>query len=100
MKNVFVHHVFFWLKESKDIDKLINGLKSLSTVPQIKDFHIGVPAPTDRDVIDSSYSVSWLCHFDSAVDQEIYQDHEIHLDFVDNCSSLWSRALVYDTLPA
>lgn len=99
MEKVFIHHVFFWLNDAKDSDKLIEGLKGLSTVPTIKKFHIGVPANTDRDVIDASYGVSWLCQFENPEDQEVYQKHQIHLDFIDKCSSLWSKVLVYDSVP-
>ena len=71
-KDIFVHHVYFWLKnkDSKDdLNKLIAGLKKLSAVKPIKQFHIGKPADTNRDVIDRSYAVSWLAFFDNGEDQ-------------------------------
>ena len=46
-KNIFVHHVYFWLKnpDSKaDKAKLVEGLQKLSKVRTIKMFHIGQPA--------------------------------------------------------
>ena len=100
MKNVFVHHVYFWLKNmdsKEDIEKLIAGLKKLSAVKTIKQFHIGKPAGTKRDVIDTSYSVSWLALFDNKEDQDSYQTDPIHLKFVDECSSLWQKVVVYDS---
>jgi hypothetical protein len=100
-KNGFIHHVFFWLKdpESKEaLEQLIEGLKKLSHAPTIKDFHIGKPANTNRNVIDTSYSASWLLLFENAEDQEIYQTDPIHLKFIDECSHLWSKVVVYDTL--
>jgi hypothetical protein len=39
--------------------------------------HIGVPAATNRDVIDSSYSVSWMLVFDNLEDEEVYQNHPV-----------------------
>ncbi len=102
-KNMFVHHVYFWLKnpESKeDRQKLIEGLIKLSKVSAIKVFHIGEPANTNRDVIDRSYAVSWLCLFDSAKDQDSYQVDPIHLKFVDECSHLWEKVIVYDSVDA
>lgn len=101
--NGFVHHVFFWLKNAEnkeDREALIKGLEQLLKVPEIKNFHIGVPANTNRDVIENTYSVSWLLLFDSAEDQEIYQQHPIHLKFVEECSSLWKKVVVYDTVNA
>ncbi|MEO6893775.1 MAG: Dabb family protein [Ginsengibacter sp.] len=100
-KNGFIHHVFFWLKnpESKEaLEQLIEGLKKLSKTPSIKDFHIGKPANTNREVIDTTYSASWLLVFENAEDQEAYQVDPIHLKFVEECSSLWSKVLIYDTV--
>ena len=97
---MFVHHVFFWLREPDnraDLDRLVEGLNALSKVPMIRMHHIGVPAETRRDVIDSGYSVSWLTLFDDAEGQDTYQTHPIHLEFVETCSSLWSKVVVYDS---
>ena len=101
MKNIFVHHVYFWLKNpgnKEDRDKLVAGLKKLSTVKTIKQFHIGQPADTKRDVIDTSYAVSWLVLFDNGADQASYQTDPIHLKFVEECSSLWTKVTVYDSV--
>lgn len=99
-KNIFIHHVFFWLKnpESKtDRDKLIEGLKKLSKVKTIKSFHIGQPAATNREVIDRSYSISWMLIFKNKADQDSYQTDPVHLKFVEECSALWSKVVVYDS---
>jgi len=100
-KNGFIHHVYFWLKnpENKnDLNQLVEGLKKLSVVSPIKNFHIGKPAATHRDVIDNTYSVSWLLLFDNKEDQESYQTDPFHLKFVEECSHLWSKVVVYDTI--
>lgn len=102
-KNLFVHHVYFWLNnpDSKDdLEKLLKGLEKLSKVRTIKGFHIGKPAGTNRDVIDGSYSVSWLNLFNTAADQESYQVDPIHLKFVDECKHLWRKVIVYDSIDA
>ena len=102
-KEMFIHHVYFWLKNSGNKDdkaKLIEGLKKLSKVKTIKDHYIGQPAATRRDVIDSSYDVSWLLFFDNAADQDSYQTDSIHLKFVEECSSLWTKVVVYDSIDA
>jgi Stress responsive A/B Barrel Domain len=102
-KNGFIHHVFFWLKDPQnenDCDLLIAGLKKLSAASIIKDFHIGVPAATNRGVIDSSYAVSWLLLFNNKEEQDSYQVDPMHLQFVKECSHLWEKVIVYDTLDA
>ncbi|MBC7873950.1 MAG: Dabb family protein [Ferruginibacter sp.] len=101
MKNIFVHHVFFWLKNAgnaEDLGKLVAGLKKLSAVSTIKQFHIGKPAATSREVIDGSYAVSWLVLFDNKADQDSYQADPIHLLFVEDCASLWKKVIVYDSV--
>ena len=100
-KNLFIHHVFFWLanpKSATDRDLLITGLRKLSKVSTIKKFHIGRPAGTLREVIDTSYTISWCIFFANAADQQSYQIDPIHLRFVEECSHLWNRVLVYDSV--
>ncbi|MEI9809381.1 MAG: Dabb family protein [Bacteroidota bacterium] len=103
MKNIFVHHVYFWLKNAgnkEDLAKLLAGLTKLSAVKTIKQFHIGKPADTKRDVIDTTYAVSWLALFDNGADQASYQTDPIHLKFVEECSFLWEKVIVYDAVDA
>ncbi len=100
-KDIFIHHVFFWLKNSGnagDHNRLIEGLKKLSSVKTIRSFHIGKPAGTNREVIDTSYDVSWLLTFANKEDQDSYQTDPVHLKFVADCSKLWSKVVVYDTI--
>jgi hypothetical protein len=101
LSNMFVHHVFFWLKNpdsTEDRAALVAGLQKLSAVATIRQFHIGQPAGTNRDVIVTSYNVSWLLLFDTAADQESYQGDPIHLEFVRECTPLCSKVVVYDSV--
>ena len=98
-KRLFIHHVYFWLKNhdsKEDKNKLIAGLKKLSAVKTIKSFHLGEPAATNRDVIDRSYNISWCLFFNDKADQDSYQTDPIHLNFVKECSDLWAKVIVYD----
>lgn len=99
-KDVFVHHVYFWLKNpdsEADRNKLIEGLQTLLKISAIRMAHIGTPASTNREVIDRSYSVSWLLFFDNLEEEEVYQKHPDHLKFVENYAHLWKKVVVYDT---
>jgi hypothetical protein len=92
-KNIFVHHVYFWLKNpdsATDKAKLIQ-------VPGIKLAHIGAPAATNRSVVDRSYAVSWLLFFNNLEDEEKYQKHPDHLKFVEEYAHLWEKVVVYDS---
>ena len=99
---VLIHHVFFWLKNpssKEDLNKLIAGLKTLKGIETVRQIHIGVPASTEkRDVVDNSFSASEILYFDDLAGQKVYQDHPIHKKFVDDCSGLWEKVIVYDAL--
>lgn len=100
-KDIFIHHVYFWLKNpgnEADKTKLLEGLEKLSKVPTIRMVHIGSPATTTRSVIERSYAVSWLCFFDNLEEEEVYQKHPIHLKFVEDYSHLWGKVIVYDSV--
>lgn len=102
-QNIFIHHVYFWLanpSSQEDFQQLIKGLEKLSSVKTIKMFHIGKPADTSRDVIDSSYSISWMLFFENKADEESYQVDPIHLKFVEECKHLWKKVVVYDSVDA
>jgi len=97
-----VHQVFFWLRNPKskdDLAELLKGLNTLKQIEVVREIHIGAPASAkQRDVVDASYSVSELMFFDDIAAQEAYQEHPIHKKFVENCSHLWSRVVVYDSV--
>jgi hypothetical protein len=99
-----VHHVFFWLKNpasKEDLAKLLKGLATLAQIETVRGAHFGVPASTEkRDVVDNSYSASEILFFDDTVGQKTYQDHPIHKKFVEDCSPLWEKVVVYDTIAA
>lgn len=97
----FVHHVYFWLADPQDKkakEALQKGLEKISNIPTIQLFHIGMPADTNREVIDTSYTFSWLALFNNKEDEETYQTHPIHLQFVEECKHLWKKVLVYDSV--
>jgi len=103
LKNIFIHHVYFWLNnpDSKDdLNKLKEGLTKLSKVKTIKQFHMGKPAGTSREVIDGTYAISWFTMFENAADQDSYQKDPIHLKFVEDYSPLWKKVVVYDSIDA
>ena len=99
-----VHHVFFWLKNpdsTEDRAILIAGIKKLGDIETVRAIHVGVPASTEkRDVVENSYHVSEMLCFDDVEGQSAYQVHPAHKKFVEECSGLWSKVLVYDVMGA
>lgn len=96
------HHVFFWLKNpdsKEDLAKLIAGVRTLAAIETVRAIQVGVPASTEkRAVVESSYSVSELLMFDDVEGQNAYQVHPIHQKFVEDCSHLWSKVTVFDSI--
>jgi|SRR5690606_1973354 len=101
-KKQLAHHVFFWLKNpdsKEDLNKLIEGLKTLRKIETVRKLHIGIPAGTEqRDVIDNSYQVSELMFFDDVEGQDVYQVHPLHEKFIEDCGHLWKKVVVYDSI--
>ena len=100
---MFIHQVYFWLKNPDNKDehhRLLQGVQSLQQIEQKVMMHIGTPAGTSREVIDASYSISELIIFETPADQEAYQVHPIHQQFIKDCGHLWERVVVYDSVNA
>ena len=96
------HHVFFWLKNpdsTADLQKLLAGIRTLAAIETVKAIQVGVPASTEkRAVVESGYHASELLMFDDVEGQAVYQTHPIHQKFVADCSHLWSKVTVFDSI--
>ena len=96
-----VHHVFFWLKEPENNEhrkQFEKALEELVKIETIKMSHIGIPASTaKRDVVDNSFTYSYMVIFDNQEGHDIYQNHPQHLKFVEKNSFLWEKVAVYDS---
>ena len=77
--------------------RLADGIKTLANVEGVRGFHLGKPAPTDREVIDNTYTYHLMLQFDSLEAQSAYQTDPIHEKFVKHCSRFWEKVLVYDS---
>lgn len=97
---MFSHIVIFWTDPANPDApaQLVAGAeKYLRPIPLTRGYHCGYMATSERkDVVDQSYQVALNLIFDSKADQDTYQVHPLHLDFVANCKHLWKRVVVYD----
>lgn len=97
----FAHTVYFWLHNPDHADDrkaFENSLTNfINQSPYITTKHIGVPAKTNRDVIDSSYTYSLLLTFKDKATQDQYQEEPAHKQFIAESSHLWSKVIVYDS---
>ncbi|MCC6463457.1 MAG: Dabb family protein [Saprospiraceae bacterium] len=98
---MFVHHVLFYMSaDASDADRaqLATGIRSLLAIESIQMSHLGVPAATNRDVIERGYAYSWLTVFENAAGEEVYQKHPVHLQFIEAYKHLWTKVVIYDAI--
>ncbi|WP_298473870.1 Dabb family protein [uncultured Maribacter sp.] len=99
----FAHTVYFWLKnpESKeDKASFVASLqKFLNASKYAKTNFIGYPPKASREVVDGSFTFSLIVTFESAEAQQKYQEEDVHLKFIEESSHLWTKVIVYDSVP-
>jgi len=97
----FVHTVFFWMKADVTQEQkgaFYQGLMKLKAIDSIETGYVGVPASTNRPVIESSYDYSITFVFKTAAEQDAYQSHPDHLEFIAAYNHLWEKVVVYDAV--
>lgn len=100
-KELFVQHIFFYLKEPNNAQheaQLLEGLHKLAKSSYIQFAHIGKPAHTTGSDIVRDYSVSWMCFFKNIIEEEIYKSHKVYQDFIAGYAHLWERMVIYDSV--
>jgi hypothetical protein len=100
---MFVHAVYFWLREgltSAERESFVAGLRSLRAIEGVVEGYIGVPAATDRPVIERGYSWSLVLVFANEADHDAYQVDPVHDTFRAQCSPYWTNVRIYDSVSA
>ncbi len=100
-RGAFVHSVYFWLRpdlSTEQREAFVRGLRALRGIETVQYGWIGVPAATDRPVIDRSYSHALILVFADAAGQETYQVHPVHDRFREEFAGFWTRVLIYDSV--
>ncbi len=98
---MFVHAVYFWLKEdlgAEQTQEFVERLNALATIESVKQCYIGRPAETRREIIDHTYSYALVVVFDDVASHDAYQVDPIHDEFRDHCAPYWNRVQIYDSL--
>ena len=97
---MFIHTVFFWLHEGTPEDargQLQDDCRTLlARIPTVRQLWAGPPAGTPRDVVDNSYACGLTVVLDDRAGHDVYQDHPLHLEFIDRNREHWQRVQVYD----
>lgn len=97
---MFSHVVIFWTKTDLpgSTEALLAGAEQyLKPCPGVLHYHCGRMAESPRDVVDQTYQVALNLVFENKAAQDAYQEHPLHVEFVEkvfkpNCE----RVLVYD----
>jgi hypothetical protein len=97
---MFSHVVIFWTNPAVNdaADRLIAGAnRYLKPVPGVVSFHVGKMASSHRPVVDQTYQVALNVIFESKQAQDNYQEHPLHLEFVEKVfKPLCRKVVVYD----
>lgn len=98
----FVHSVYFWLHNpdsQADRQAFETALKKLlKTSRYTKANFIGSAPKARRDVVDDSFTYKMIVTFESAETQELYQNEDVHLQFIEEANHLWKKVVVYDAM--
>jgi hypothetical protein len=101
LTNGLMHHVFFWLKEPENLavrKQFEKDIEKLLKVETIQLSHFGMPATTEkRNVVDNSFTYSYMVMFENKEGHDIYQKHPLHLKFIEKNSQLLEKVVVYDS---
>jgi hypothetical protein len=97
----FVHAVYFWLRPEltrEQRDAFVQGLQSLRGIETVRSGWIGVPAATDRPIIERGYSYALTLVFPDDAAQEAYQVHPVHDRFREEFGNFFTRVVIYDSV--
>jgi hypothetical protein len=97
---MFTHVVLFWLKKDSPTgsrQQLLDDCRSLlAKIPGLKFIDAGGPAMTPRDVVDNTYDVGLVTVFADREGHDLYQVHELHMEFIARNKPNFDRIKVYD----
>lgn len=95
---MFVHTVYFWLRpDLTEAEKaaFVERGTALTRIAAVKHGWFGVPADTDRPVIDRTYSYGLTLVFDDKAAHDVYQVDAAHTHFLELKDS-WTLVKIYD----
>lgn len=98
---MFIHAVYFSLRDDltpRQRQQFEAGVRSLRAIETVRDGWIGVPAPTDRPVIDRGYSCALVLVFTDQQAHDAYQVHPVHDRFREECGTFWTTVRIFDSV--
>jgi len=99
-ENGISHVIVCWLKEPGNADacrQLIERSKSFTRIPGIRSIGVGRSLPSTRPVVDSSFDVALVIHFESEQALRDYDQNPIHVQAVKEVlQPLVKKFVIYD----
>lgn len=96
------HTVFFWFKAEAPADTAARLLTfyrdEVPALPGVLAVLPGVPFPSDRPVVDDSFSFGVTTVFVDAAAERTWQDHPVHQRMIAAFEPHFQKVLVFDTL--
>lgn len=100
---MITHIVIFWVKpgvENAREQLFAAAQKHLSSIDVLQNFRYGASIPSDRAVVDKTYTMAISMDFASVEALDTYQNHPQHQAFLaEVVKPLVERVLVYDFSP-
>lgn len=95
------HNVYFYLNENvteEEKNEFEEGLRTILGIESLHAYELGIPADTaERDVTDHGYAYSIFSWFTSMEDYKAYDEHPVHVEFIDKFNHLWADVKVFDS---
>lgn len=97
---MFSHVVIFWADpaQPRAVEELLAGAERfLRPIPGILSYHMGRMVGSHRPVVDQTYQVALNVTFASKADQDAYQVHPLHVEFIETVlKRVCKKVVVYD----
>lgn len=100
---MFVHAVYFTLRRDlSDADRarFVAWQPKLCALPSVHAGYTGIPADTDRPVIDRAYTHALVLLFADEAAEQAYQVHPEHDRFKVECAGFWDKLRIFDSVNA
>lgn len=99
LENPFIHSVYIWFNDDvtqEQLAQMYADTEKLREIEVVKALYTGVPAATDRPIVERSYDYAIIVHFEDLAGHDTYQKHPIHLKLLEDHSSLWEKVMITD----
>ena len=98
---MLIHSVYFWLKPTlseKEKSLFFREVEILSEIKSVTHSYTGSPAKTPpRAVVDDGYDCGLIVLLEDISAHDLYQEDPLHLAFIEKCSHMWEKVVIYDS---